>query len=189
MRSSPTSRKKAMYTSRRIRMLPSGLDLRKAPDTRRDIAVVAGIGLELEVDRQRSRGLVYRLEQFGELVQQPMSLVGGRCWRLRRTLVPLDRLSQHAPLAMYPADERRRLEAQPWRPRRRFQSLNDLVELSRGAQCQSALVLLVGLVRPARRLAAEPFEHAVQISGFSRRDRRRRRTCRRPAEFVQHNAQ
>ena len=47
-----------------------------------DVAIVAGLGLQLDADRERARDFAGRLERVGELVQQlcPSSGVGaGAC--------------------------------------------------------------------------------------------------------------
>ena len=50
--------------------LPFGLEFRQTQDPIRDVAVSAGLGLELDEDRQRARIVARLLERLGKIVQQ-----------------------------------------------------------------------------------------------------------------------
>ena len=59
-------------------------DAREALDPLRDVAVVAGVGLQLEEDGERPRGLAALLEQHAEIVEQRAAVVVASAPALRR---------------------------------------------------------------------------------------------------------
>src|SRR5947209_4471291 len=148
----PTSRKKAMYTSRRIRTLPSYLELGQPIDAGAEIAKLAGLGLQFERDGQSPRGFSDSFERIGKLVQQQMALVGSGRRRLRSTLQPLDGFRHHVALAVQATNQGRRLEPMAGRLRCDLKRLNALLDLPSPPQRQATLQLFLGGIgRPSPR--------------------------------------
>src|SRR6266446_1881821 len=85
-------------------MLPPRLYLAQPLDTVRDVAIRAGIGLQLETHRERSGDLSPCLEHTGKIVQELVEVVGARRWGLRRALEPVDGLGRHATIEAQAAE-------------------------------------------------------------------------------------
>ncbi len=72
-------------------MSASGLHASETVDPCGHVAIVAGVGLELEEHRQRPRGLTGLVEQHAEVVEQSAAFVEVRRGRFGGPLEPLDR--------------------------------------------------------------------------------------------------
>ncbi len=172
-------------------VLPSRLDLGEPIDARGDVAIVAGLGLQLDADRQRARRSRRRS-------RAPR--------RARTAAVALRRASAPAPrrrarttrspaavmpaLAIDPAEQRRRREAQPRRPRGRLERRNASSILPARCKRQPALVLFVGSLerRSARRLRPQLREDAVEVAAPACSGAVRQRRLR-LLDVVEHDAQ
>src|SRR5688500_9453479 len=84
----PTSRNTATRNNRLMDL--SRLHLRKTIDASWHVAVVAGVGLQLEQHCERAGAFAETLERLGELVHHGVSVLLSRRRRLCRTFEPLD---------------------------------------------------------------------------------------------------
>src|SRR5690349_20664890 len=103
--------KKATKIRRRNRGLPSRLHLGEPIDARGDVAVLAGLGLELQTYGERARHFADRFERVGELVEQRVRLVWRRRGRFGGALEPVDRLRQQLAVSVDTAQLGRGVEA------------------------------------------------------------------------------
>ena len=72
-------------------MSASGLHAGEPIDPRRDVAIVAGVGLQLEEHGERASTFRLGLEQHAEVVEQTAALVWRRCRRFGGAFEPFDR--------------------------------------------------------------------------------------------------
>src|SRR3954469_23444431 len=77
-RMNPASRKYAAKTRRlNVRISASGLHARKMIDARGHVAILAGVGLQLEEDRERACRFAGALQGSAEIVEQLAPFGGG----------------------------------------------------------------------------------------------------------------
>src|SRR5215203_4274236 len=97
--SRPISKKNAIKTKRRIRLVSSGLGLHQTIDPLREVTIRARFRLQFERDREGSRTLPFLLERVGEIVKQLVPFLRRRRRRLRSFLEPFDCLGHQATIA------------------------------------------------------------------------------------------
>src|SRR3954464_7545443 len=138
------------------RTLASRLHLGQPVDPLGYIAVRAGIGLELETDRQGPRRFAARLENLRQLVEKLMAILGGRRGGLRRLLEPFDRFVDGAAFAMEAAEDRGSCESQARRLRGRLERAGRLLEVAGLEQRHAAPEVLFAALerRPPRGIVA-----------------------------------
>src|SRR5688572_11717368 len=162
-RISPASRKYAA-NRRRVKneMSASSLRAGKAVDARRDVTIVAGIGLQFQEDRQGPRNFARLVETAPEVVEKRTRLVRPWGGRLRRAFQPVDGLRHLTTVAIQAAEERHGVELMRRRLRRRLQRRDRIVQLPHLEERSRQRHVLFREIRVAAGTLAHPLKNTVQ---------------------------